>query len=149
MPHFWLTIVPLSIPRGRRSPGVASGAFDERIVEHIATDAVSIGPYVLSGGELPAMVLLDAVVACLDALTARARRESDILAVGVTTFWHGLLGFDATGRAITPVYLWADSRSAPDAALLRNALDEAALHARTGCHLHSSYWPAKLRWLAT
>ncbi len=35
--------------------------FDERIVEHIATDAVSIGPYVLSGGELPAMVLVDAI----------------------------------------------------------------------------------------
>ena len=35
--------------------------FDERVVEHLATDAVSIGPYVLSGGELPAMVLLDAV----------------------------------------------------------------------------------------
>ena len=36
--------------------------FDERIVDHLATDAVSIGPYVLSGGELPAMVLVDAVV---------------------------------------------------------------------------------------
>jgi tRNA (guanine37-N1)-methyltransferase len=35
--------------------------FDERILEHVATDTVSIGPYVLSGGELPAMVLLDAV----------------------------------------------------------------------------------------
>ena len=35
--------------------------FDERIVEHIATDAISIGPYILSGGELPAMVLVDAV----------------------------------------------------------------------------------------
>jgi tRNA (guanine37-N1)-methyltransferase len=35
--------------------------FDERIVEHLATDAVSIGPYVLSGGELPAMVVLDAI----------------------------------------------------------------------------------------
>ena len=35
--------------------------FDERVAEHLATDAVSIGPYVLSGGELPAMVLLDAV----------------------------------------------------------------------------------------
>ena len=35
--------------------------FDERIVENVATDAVSLGPYVLSGGELPAMVLLDAV----------------------------------------------------------------------------------------
>ncbi len=36
--------------------------FDERVVEHLATDSVSIGPYVLSGGELPAMVLLDALV---------------------------------------------------------------------------------------
>lgn len=35
--------------------------FDERILEHVATDALSIGPYVLSGGELPAMVVLDAV----------------------------------------------------------------------------------------
>jgi tRNA (guanine37-N1)-methyltransferase len=35
--------------------------FDERILEHVATDAISIGPYVLSGGELPAMVILDAV----------------------------------------------------------------------------------------
>jgi tRNA (guanine37-N1)-methyltransferase len=35
--------------------------FDERIVQHLATESVSIGPYVLSGGELPAMVVLDAV----------------------------------------------------------------------------------------
>jgi tRNA (guanine37-N1)-methyltransferase len=35
--------------------------FDERVLEHITTDAVSIGPYVLSGGELPAMVVLEAV----------------------------------------------------------------------------------------
>jgi len=35
--------------------------FDERVREHVATDAISIGPYVLSGGELPAMVVLDAV----------------------------------------------------------------------------------------
>lgn len=35
--------------------------FDERIVAHLCTDAVSIGPYVLSGGELPAMVVVDAI----------------------------------------------------------------------------------------
>jgi tRNA (guanine37-N1)-methyltransferase len=35
--------------------------FDERVLEHLATDALSIGPYVLSGGELPAMVVLDAI----------------------------------------------------------------------------------------
>ena len=36
--------------------------FDERIVEHLATDAVSIGRYVLSGGELAAMVVADTVL---------------------------------------------------------------------------------------
>jgi tRNA (guanine37-N1)-methyltransferase len=35
--------------------------FDERVVSNLATDAVSIGPYVLSGGELPAMVVVDAI----------------------------------------------------------------------------------------
>jgi tRNA (guanine37-N1)-methyltransferase len=36
--------------------------FDERIVEHLATDAVSIGRYVLAGGELAAMVVADTVI---------------------------------------------------------------------------------------
>jgi tRNA (guanine37-N1)-methyltransferase len=46
--------------------------FDERIVEHLATEAISIGPYVLSNGDLPAMLLLDAV----------ARRLPGALAAG-------------------------------------------------------------------
>jgi tRNA (guanine37-N1)-methyltransferase len=36
--------------------------FDERILEHFATDQVSIGRYVLAGGELAAMVVLDTVL---------------------------------------------------------------------------------------
>lgn len=36
--------------------------FDERIIEHFSSDVVSIGRYVLSGGELAAMVLCDAVM---------------------------------------------------------------------------------------
>src|SRR5205823_1597651 len=35
--------------------------FDDRLLTHLTSDAISIGPYVLSGGELPAMVLLDAI----------------------------------------------------------------------------------------
>jgi len=46
--------------------------FDERIVGHLATDAISIGPYVLSNGDLPAMVLVDAI----------ARRLPGALAAG-------------------------------------------------------------------
>ena len=36
--------------------------FDERVVEHLADDSISIGRYVLAGGELPAMVIADAVL---------------------------------------------------------------------------------------
>ena len=36
--------------------------FDERVIEHFCTDVVSIGRYVLSGGELAAMVICDAVL---------------------------------------------------------------------------------------
>ena len=39
--------------------------FDERIVSNLASDAISIGPYVLSNGDLPAMVLIDAVARLL------------------------------------------------------------------------------------
>jgi tRNA (guanine37-N1)-methyltransferase len=35
--------------------------FDDRVVRHLASDAISVGPYVLSNGDLPAMVLLDAI----------------------------------------------------------------------------------------
>jgi len=89
--------------------------------------------------------LLDAVAACLDGVTAGP--PADVRGVGVTTFWHGLLGFDAAGRPATPAYTWADTRSHAEVQRLRETLDEDALHARTGCHLHASYWPAKLRWL--
>jgi tRNA (guanine37-N1)-methyltransferase len=50
--------------------------FDERILEHLASDRVSVGPYVLSGGELPAMVVLDAVARKLPgALREESARE--------------------------------------------------------------------------
>ncbi|HET8528028.1 MAG TPA: hypothetical protein VFL60_03895 [Gaiellaceae bacterium] len=49
--------------------------FDERIVEHLATDAVSVGPYVLSNGDLPAMVLLDAVARRLPGALAEGSGE--------------------------------------------------------------------------
>ena len=49
--------------------------FDERIVEHLATDAVSIGPYVLSNGDLPPMVLLDAVARRLPGALAEGSGE--------------------------------------------------------------------------
>jgi tRNA (guanine37-N1)-methyltransferase len=51
--------------------------FDERILEHLASDAISIGPYVLSGGELPAMVLVDAIARRLPGALADGSGEHE------------------------------------------------------------------------
>jgi tRNA (guanine37-N1)-methyltransferase len=51
--------------------------FDDRIVEHLCTDAISVGPYVLSGGELPAMVVVDAIARRLPGALAEGSGESE------------------------------------------------------------------------
>ncbi|MSQ37737.1 MAG: carbohydrate kinase [Chloroflexi bacterium] len=85
----------------------------------------------------------------IDAVLARlGRRAADLAAVAMSTFWHSLVGVDANGRATTRVLTWADTRAHGAAVALRHELDVAATHARTGCTIHASYWPAKLRYLA-
>jgi gluconokinase len=69
-------------------------------------------------------------------------------AVGASCFGHSLLPLDDAGRPLTPILGWRDTRSADAADWLARRLDDAAVHARTGCHIHTSYWPAKLAWLA-
>jgi tRNA (guanine37-N1)-methyltransferase len=49
--------------------------FDARIVEHLCTDSISIGPYVLSNGDLPAMVLVDAIARRLPGALAKGSGE--------------------------------------------------------------------------
>lgn len=46
--------------------------FDERVREHLVTDEISIGDYVLTGGELPAMVVIDAVTRLLPGVLGSA-----------------------------------------------------------------------------
>jgi gluconokinase len=72
-----------------------------------------------------------------------------IEAVALDTFWHSLMGVDAQNRPLTPLILWEDTRPHAAAMELRSQLDEEHVHARTGVRFHASYWPAKLRWLAT
>jgi gluconokinase len=69
-------------------------------------------------------------------------------AVAIAAFWHSLLGVDARGRPVTAVIPWSDTRSAQLVRGMRERLDERAIHARTGCRLHPTYWPARLRWFA-
>ena len=58
--------------------------FDARVGEHVATEALSLGPYVLSGGEAAAMVVIDAVVRHLDgALGAEESAHLDSFSPGL------------------------------------------------------------------
>ncbi len=71
--------------------------FDERIVSNLATDAVSIGPYVLSGGELPAMVLLDAIARRLPGRSLGGLRRAREL-LGRARRWARVPALHAAGR---------------------------------------------------
>jgi gluconokinase len=84
---------------------------------------------------------LDGVIAAL------GPRAAAVAAVATSTFWHTLLGLGGDGRPRTPVYSWADTRSAGAVEALRVRVDEKAYHARVGCRLHTSYLPARLWWL--
>jgi gluconokinase len=96
-----------------------------------------------------AELMMRAVGACIDATLARAGGLGEsIVAVAIDSYAASMLGVDAAGRPITPVYTYADARCADDADALRAELDEAEVWERTGCPLRSAYAPARLRWLA-
>jgi gluconokinase len=63
-------------------------------------------------------------------------------------FAHSLVAVDEDWKALTPILGWRDTRSAAAAEWLARRLNAEEVHARTGAHLHPSFWPAKLAWLA-
>lgn len=118
--------------RGKRVPGTMA-----QRVYVLKTDSTG-------RAELDPFELLRQTKACIKSAT---QGWNAVSAVGVSCFWHSLLGVDADGNPLTPIYTWADSRCREDAARLREDLSEREVHGRTGCMLRSSFWPAKLRWL--
>jgi gluconokinase len=67
--------------------------------------------------------------------------------IATSCFWHSLVGIDEKSKALTPVYGWADTRSAKFVKVLRENFNETATHNRVGARFHPSYWTAKLLWL--
>jgi tRNA (guanine37-N1)-methyltransferase len=62
---------------------------DERIREHLVTDEISIGDYVLTGGELPALILIDAIARLIpDVLGDPTGAEDDSHSMGLLEYPH-------------------------------------------------------------
>lgn len=78
-------------------------AVDERVREAVVTDEVSIGDYVVTGGELPALVILDAVGRLVPGIVGDAE------SVEYESFAHGLLDFPQYTRPAE-----FDGRRVPD-----------------------------------
>jgi tRNA (guanine37-N1)-methyltransferase len=86
--------------------------FDERVHQHLASDVASIGPYVLSGGELAAMVVCDAVIRKLPGVLGHeesAVEESFSAALeGAPEYPHYTRPFDWRGHTVPEILLSGD-----------------------------------------
>jgi gluconokinase len=95
--------------------------------------------------------LADAVERAVDRALERAenagRSRGDIAAVGMSTYVGNVVGLGRTGRPLTPVYSYADTRSAPDVEALRPVIGTPAHYRRTGAPLHTAYQAPRLAWL--
>jgi len=93
-----------------------------------------------------AIALRDAAEACMDEVLQHPGAR-EIRAVGMDTFVGNVLGVDHRGVPVTPMFTYADTRSADDVAALKTRIDGEESHQRTGCILHTAYQPGRLLWL--
>jgi tRNA (guanine37-N1)-methyltransferase len=82
---------------------------DERVREHLADESISIGDYVLTGGEIPALVLIDSITRLLPgALGDEEAARNDSFAAGTFDFPHYTRPADFRGHRVPEVLLSGD-----------------------------------------
>jgi tRNA (guanine37-N1)-methyltransferase len=78
---------------------------DERVIEEIVTDEISIGDYVLSGGELAAMVVIDAVARLVPGVINEASRQDESFSGGLLEYPQYTRPAQCLGRCVPSVLL--------------------------------------------
>ena len=79
---------------------------DERVLEEVVTDYVSIGDYVLTGGELPAMVMMDAIARLVPGvLNNEDSAETESFSDGLLEYPQYTRPVEALGRKVPEVLL--------------------------------------------
>lgn len=82
---------------------------DERVREHLVTDEISIGDYVLTGGELPALILIDAVSRLIPGVLGDPTgAEDDSHAMGLLEYPHYTKPAEFRGWKVPEVLLSGD-----------------------------------------
>ncbi len=138
----------LSLDIGTSSARTALFGLDgNRLPETTAQHSYALLTGPDGAAEIDPNELLRTIHQCVAETIAKVPRGASIGGVGVSCFWHSLIGTNSTGEPLTRIITWADSRCREDAAKLRETFAERQTHARTGCMLRASFWPAKVAWL--
>ncbi len=78
---------------------------DQRVVEHLVDEEISIGDYILTGGELPAMVLTDAVVRLQPGVLSAEALQEESFEEGLLEYPHYTRPSDFRGMQVPAVLL--------------------------------------------
>ncbi|QJB34370.1 gluconokinase [Chitinophaga oryzae] len=91
------------------------------------------------------LLLLDAVKKGIREVVSRAGRPP--AAISFSSAMHSIMAVDGSGQALTPLILWADNRSEPQALALRDTEAGKRLYRQTGTPVHAMSPLCKLRWM--
>jgi tRNA (guanine37-N1)-methyltransferase len=81
---------------------------DDRVRQHLCTDEISIGDFVLTGGELPAMVIVDAVSRLIPGMLPPGTPENESHASGLLEYPHYTRPADFRGHKVPDILLSGD-----------------------------------------
>lgn len=124
------------------------GALVASAHESLAAPTSSIGERHEQDPHEVVLATRSALAAVVDSLSRAGFEPRRVVAIGVTTGMHGLVGVDAAGDPVTPLMTWADGRATAEAATLRADPALADLHALTGTPVHPMSPLTKIRWFA-
>jgi gluconokinase len=86
--------------------------------------------------------------ACLELFEELVERFKEAqLFITFCSVMHSIMGVDQNGNPLTPLIIWADTRSREKREFLEANYGKEIFYQKTGCPLHSTYWPAKIMWL--
>ncbi len=119
---------------------------DERVVQHLVTDEISIGDYVLTGGEIPAMVLVDAITRLLpNVLGSETSAVNDSFSTGLLDFPNYTRPASFNGMDVPEVLL--SGHHANIAKWRRQAALRKTLKMRPDLLTHAALSEQEQRWI--
>jgi tRNA (guanine37-N1)-methyltransferase len=119
---------------------------DERVVQHLVTDEISIGDYVLTGGEIPAMVLVDAITRLLpNVLGSETSAANDSFSTGLLDFPNYTRPASFNGMDVPEVLL--SGHHANIAQWRRQAALRKTLKMRPDLLTHAALSEQEQRWI--